>query len=225
AEALALYGGIGDADVLMELLAARGLSRPSAKVSDLLLVPLTAGRSVALRGVATLALANLARQFPDRQLPEVSDIEASLAMLLPTWATVGGTTDLLARLCSTVAVANRFEYSPAARFALDPDRGSVSASIDEQLAFIDGDPVGPERAISPASPQLGPKIVASGRPHNGRALAQYNTLVAMIPTLGKAFQSPVTGRSVSAVDVGLQSTRQVIIADLASWLDASDSGR
>src|SRR6185437_5539386 len=41
----------------------------------------------------------------------------------------------------------------------------------------------------------------------------------------KAFQSPVTGRSVSAVDVGLQSTRQVIIADLASWLDSSDSGR
>ncbi len=225
AEALALYGGIGDPSTLTELLAARCLARPSAKLPDLLMVPLPGGRVVALRGVASLALANLGRKFPDGELPTLGDIETALATLLPTWATATGTTDLLARLCSTVAVANRFERSPAARFALDPGRGSVSASIDEQLAFIDGDPVGPVRAPIPVPPQTGAKVAASRRPRAGRALAQYNTLVTMIPTVGQAFRSPVRGRSISAVDVGLQPTRPMIVADLASWLYASDSGR
>lgn len=225
AEALALYGGVDDPETSMELLTRRGQARPSAKIPDLLLVPLAAGRAVALRGVAALALANLARQFPDRPLPAVGEVESTLATLLPAWATLGGTANLLARLCSTVAVANRFEYSPAARFALDPERGSVSASIDEQLAFIDGDPVGPVRAPAAIPPPVGPKIIVRRQTHAGRAMAQYKTLVAMIPTVGKAFRSPVAGRLISAVDVGSQPTREVIVGDLANWLDESDSGQ
>src|SRR5690606_2542270 len=105
---------------------------------DLLLVPLADGYVVAVRGTAALALGNLAHTFPDDPLPSLREIESNLARILPAWATKGRQqAGLLARLCSTTAVVNRFEKSPAARFGLDPAHGSTHATVEEQLAYID----------------------------------------------------------------------------------------
>lgn len=226
AESLLLFGGIDDVDTLISLLAARGSARPSARLPDLALVPLAGGRVVALRGLAALALQNLAKQFPDHAMPSIAEIETAMSALLPPWAVAGLTSNLLQRLCSTVSVANRFEYSPAARFALDPVHGSASASIDEQLAFIDGDATGPTRVVEDESTTPPPpKRMSSGGPASGRALTQYRKLVAAIPTVGKAYESPFTRRQVLASSVRSETTRAAIVADLDAWLIDSDEGR
>lgn len=224
AEALALYGGIGDAATVLAIIAARANVRPSATIPDLALVPLEPGHVVALRGVASLALCDLAQRFPNGHVPAVADIETTLGSLLPQWAVGPATTGLLTRLCSTMAVANRFEYSPAARFAVDPKHGSMSATVEEQLAFIDGDPVGPRREASAEKDNVtagSPAKIATAR---GSALSQYNMLCRMIPTAGQRFHLVLSKRTITAAAVQSDATRAAVIAELDLWLRQSDEG-
>lgn len=226
AEALALFGGIDQPAILMDVLAARTKAVPSAKLVDLLLVPLDDGRTVAIRGIAALALAALANDFPMEEVPSLEVLELKLADLMPAWALTAGPSSLLIALCSTVRVSNRFELSPAARFALDERTGSVPATIDEQLALIDGDPVGPARAEpSTMHPAADPQALQDSRAHPARgdtARRQYNQLVQMIPKRGRDLQLPLTGRRISAAALNTRATRDAVTAELQAWLGTPD---
>ena len=224
-EALIIFGGVDDVDTVRALLLARSKATPSAKIVDLLLVPVSEGRCVALRGIAALALAALASEFPDEPLPDDAEVEAALLTLLPAWA-VGKKSPgsgLPARLCSTVAVANRFEYSPAARFALDPEVGSIQASLEEQIAFIDADPVGPLRPtsgnVAPAGANDHVEAADTGTiARQTTARRQYASLTALIPKPGKALTLPLTGITIPATSIQTERTRDQVIAELQEWL-------
>lgn len=228
AEALALFGGIDDASTIIAVLEARSRAVPSAKIDDLLLVPLEDGRCTALRGVAALSVAALAHDFPLQPLPDTVLIDRRLSELLPEWAVDANrsSSGVLTRLCSTVSASNRFEYSPAARFALDQKVGSVQAPLGEQIAFIDGDPVGPVRSASPAAqaepvdasvPVEGPAGISAHR--------QYRQLTAMIPKRGKSLTLPLTGVAIPATSIETRSTRGSVIDELKAWLGPSDQPR
>lgn len=232
AESLALFGWIDDPETLRVILGARAHARPSARIPDLMLVPIGEGRIIALRGVAALALASLAQSFPEEPLPDPAALDAALASLLPAWAVAGKdhARSLLVRLCSTVSVAIRFELSPAARFALDSERGSTHASLAEQLAFIDSDPVGPPRPESTASPSQAdpPPSRALASPDAGQrtpsARVQYNRLVAMIPKPGQELVLPLTARTVPATAIQLAETRRLVVDEVDTWIARSESG-
>src|SRR3546814_7766844 len=102
-------------------------------------------RLVALRGIPALSLARLIKRYPDAVVPDHDALNAALVGFLPDWALPAKGRKLnapLKLLCETAGLTNRFELSPAARYALDPVNGSTSAATEEQLALIDGDPVG-----------------------------------------------------------------------------------
>src|SRR5690606_689256 len=114
----------------------------SAGMSDVILVPWGDGPSevLALRGIAAVAFAHFARKHKTANV-QWEDVNERLGELLPDWATQGegrGGPGWLELLCETVAVSNRFELSPAARLANGP-KGSVNASMIDQLALLDGD--------------------------------------------------------------------------------------
>lgn len=223
-EALLLFAGIDDVPTIHMLLDARKTAVRSAKIADLVLVPIADGRCVALRGVAALAFAAFSSEFPDAPLPENATIEAALQMLLPEWVADNAKpgSDLLACLCSTVAVANRFEYSPAARFASDPDYGSTQATIEEQIAFIDGDPVGPTRATTAENAHRSNRSdyghQASREARRSSARAQYTRLTGLLPKRGKALNLPLTGVTIPATLIQTEKTRDQVIAELQAWL-------
>lgn len=222
-EALAVFGGVDDPDRLVAILAARKMSRPSARMPDLLLVPLADGYVVAVRGTAALALGNLAHTFPDDPLPSLREIESNLARILPAWATKGRQqAGLLARLCSTTAVVNRFEKSPAARFGLDPAHGSTHATVEEQLAYIDGDPVGPDRARTggkeEALPTCGPAESGSSARAMQPARKQYLALCRAIPRAHRKLSLPLTGAVIPATNLHDATARKAVIAELDEQL-------
>lgn len=224
AEALALFGFVESVNQLLAILRARSNARPSARIPDLMLVPLPDGQVVGLRGVTALALANLAQAHPESPLPDIAVLEAELSRLLPEWA-IGhksAVPGLLVRLCSTTAVVNRFELSPAARFAVDPEQGSTHADMAEQLAFIDGDSVGPTRGTS------GDKDISNARirpiqglsvPKNpsGTPRSQYRALCRMIPRVGKELVLPLTGQRISASSIQTATTRTAMLQELDAF--------
>ncbi len=222
-EALLLFAGIDDVATVYMLLEARTNAVWSAKITDLVLVPIADGRCVALRGVAALAFAAFNSEFPEASVPGKAKIEAALLTLLPNWVADHTTPGpgLLARLCSTVAVANRFEHSPAARFASDPDHGSTQASIEEQVAFIDGDPVGPKRSTAQdvfTSNRSDYVRKASPEVRRSSARSQYARLTAVIPKRGKELTLPLTGVTIPATLIQTEKTRDHVVAELQAWL-------
>lgn len=224
-EALILFAGIEDPDTVRMLMEARTKAMPSAKIIDLVFVPVADGRSVALRGIAALALLALASEFPDEPLPSDIDIADALQTLLPHWVVDEGTShlDLLSRLCSTAEVSNRFEYSPASRFAMDPAIGSIHASIEEQIAFIDADPVAPERLSSTKGNTAPVSRFVHGN-HGGTAAykstarSQYASLCALIPQKGKELSLPLTAITIPATSIQTEKTRDHVIEELQAWL-------
>src|SRR3546814_3469792 len=104
---------------------------------------------VALRGIPALSLARLIKRYPDAVVPDHDALNAALVGFLPDWAFPAKGRKLnapLKLLCETAGLTNRFKLSPAARYALDPVNGSTSAATEEQLALIDGDPVGDRKS-------------------------------------------------------------------------------
>lgn len=227
AEALCLFGAIDDPATVLDLLAARGKAIASAAIPDLLLAPLGDGRVIALRGVAALCLAALARAFPDAPVPEATAIDDALAELLPPWALpqAGPDRQPLRLLCSTVRVANRFELSPAARFAVDPTRGCIPASLAEQIAYIDRDPVGPTRETPEERMADQPDLKRSPLPGKSKkvsATTQYAQLLAMLPSPKKPLELPLTRKSISATALDLKETRIAVIAEIGRWITNSN---
>lgn len=226
AEALALFGGMEDPEVIRAVLSARARAMPSARLVDVLLVPLEDGRVVAVRGVAALALAAFAHDYPTQEVPSLAALDAGLAALMPDWALPRGSIRLLAALCSTVRVSNRFELSPAARFSLDEVSGSVPASLEEQLALVDGDAVVTRRVEpSSATDDAGEERACSDRdaaPAAETPRRHYLQLVGMIPKVGKALSLPLTGVSIPATAINTRPTRGAVIGELEAWLGPPD---
>lgn len=228
AEALAIYGQIDDAPTLLDIINARRFAVASARIHDLILVPLSDGRVIALRHLAALALAALAEAHPDAPLPAMDQIEQALEALLPDWACPAGhrSAGLLERLCSTIAVANRFELSPAARFAGDPERGCMHASLDEQIAFIDRDPVGPLRPKEPmtADSTAGSVSIVNSKPASATAHGQYQHLVSLLPSGHSDHALPLTGITLTATGLKDFPARRAVVSEIDAWISRSDSG-
>lgn len=232
AEALALFGHIECPDQLLATLEARHSAQPSAKIPDLLLVPLPNNTVVGLRGIAALALAALAQAHPDNPLPPRGSIVTALAEIVPRWAVENRPAnehklaegDLLDRLCSTTSVVNRYELSPAARFALDPHHGATHATIGEQLAFIDADMVAPLRQDTPSSPaasQPEKMVPSADLQRTGTAYRQYLAVCRAIPTPHKDLHLPLTGVQIPANAINHAPTREAVLAELDTHLNGS----
>jgi len=227
-EALVLFGGLDSRSTALEVIAARHKAVRSAKIHDLILVPIASGRVIQLRGLASMAIASLAKSFPDDPLPEISVISAGVQSLLPEWAAAStrGALSLLDVLCSVAAVANRFEMSPAMRFALDGMRGCIGATLEEQLAYIDGDLSPPTFAPPDSDEGADAPLRANAPATEGQksAHSQFRILSRMIPRRGKSLKLPLQGLSVPATSIHTEATRDLVSVELDRWL-ALDQGR
>lgn len=222
---LAVFGYMDQPDQILGVMRHREAYAGPASLPDTILVPWgeQPGDVVALRNLAAVAVARLAKRYPGQPVPDRNTLGAALREFLPEWAlqeAARGAHDPLALLCECVGVANRFELSPAARFALDPAHGSVCASINEQLAFIDGDPVGSIVRDEPESEEEeGASSSALVRDSGtGSARTQYRALCAVLPSMGHTLQLPSTGVEVPASQLFASGTRQKVIAEVDALL-------
>ncbi len=179
--ALVLFGFQKSANRVCEILANRHTARRIASLPDTLLVKVSERDVVALSGVAAVALARLRKRHKMDGLPPSMELDRAIACLMPPGAISPGT-PTLDWLASLVAVTNRVELSGIARLALDPEMGCVSARMDRQIAFFDGDPPGtaasPDETDSPeplVEPVPQPRRVGESRP-------QYLQLVKLVST-------------------------------------------
>lgn len=227
-EALVLFGGLDSRSTALEVIAARHKAVRSAKIHDLILVPIASGRAIQLRGLASMAIASLAKSFPDDPLPEISVISAGLQSILPDWAAASkrGASSLLDALCSVAAVSNRFEMSPAMRFALDGMRGCIGATLEEQLAYIDGDLSPPTFSPPDSDESADAPLRANAPATEGQksARSQFRILSRMIPRRGQSLELPLQGLRVPATSIHTEATRDLVSVELDRWL-ALDDGR
>ena len=222
---LAVFGFMEHPEQIEGVLKYRAKGQAPANLSDTILVPWGDRQEqvVALRNLAALSLARLAKRYPGLPVPDRDDLNAALREFIPDWATGKAKEkprDWLALLCETVVVANRIELSPAVRLALDPDRGSVNASIDEQLALIDGDPVGTVPRDADGGDSDGNQKreeFREGR-STGSARSQYLALCRLLPKTGKELLLPMTGVTVPAHLLVGANTREKVIAEVDAML-------
>lgn len=221
AEALVVFGHVDDAGTVLDLLDPQTTVQTSATLADLSLCTLQDSRIIALRGLASLALARFHRRQAGTPRPALDDIDQALGTLLPQWATGGKTSQLLVRLCSTQRACNRYELSPAARLALNAERGAVSASATAQIAFIDGDPAGSQKRNPPdadAGPTVYPTVPSSITVDALVARRQYLALCQRLPRRGHPLVLSTTGRVIPAASVEKRTTRDVVVAEIEAWL-------
>lgn len=227
-EALVLFGGLDSRSTALEVIAARLKAVRSAKIHDLILVPIASGRVIQLRDLAAMAISSLAKSFPDDPLPEISVISAGVQSLLPVWAAASkrGASSLLDALCSVAAVANRFEMSPAMRFALDGLRGCIGATLEEQLAYIDGDPNPPTFNPPDSEESADAPLRANAPATEGQksARSQFRALRNMIPRRGRSLALPLQELRVLATSIHTEATRDLVSVELDRWLEL-DQGR
>ncbi len=131
------------------------------------------------------------------------------------------------KLCQTVAVANRFELSPAARAALADKGGSTNAHIREQIALIDGDPVGTvERTWEQGGTDSpGGSCDSLRRKSQGNSRSQYLALCGVLPKKDKDTLLPLTGVLIASGVSEAESNRPKIASELEAMLDAPEPKR
>ncbi|MFT3754480.1 MAG: hypothetical protein QM769_00805 [Pseudoxanthomonas sp.] len=227
AYALAVFGYVDNPAQIEGVLRHRHRLQAASTFPDAVFVPWgdAPDQVIVARGLAGLAIARLASKYPE-QFP-VSDRESlnkALRGFLPGWALASSATDantdVLSLLCETGAIANRIELSPAARFALDARDGSTNARIEEQIALIDGDPVGTLARTweAPLSGDESPDSALPASQSKGNARAQYLALCRILPLQGHDLELPLTDTKVSAEALELFSTRQRVIAEVDAML-------
>lgn len=222
---LAVFGFCEFPDQIVGVLEHRTTAVRPASLNDTIVVQWGTGpqQVLGLRGLAAMAVARLAKKYPNQVLPEPDDLNLALSRLLPSWA-VGapgnsqGSQGLLQLLCETVSVSNRLELSPAARMALDPCKGSVSACLSEQLALLDHDPAGTVRRDSGEPPVTLHDDDMPRGVRRGNARSQYLALCRSIPSPGVNLHLPLTGCDIDASRLNVPSTRLLVIAELKAQL-------
>lgn len=223
--AMTVFGGCDQKLQIMGAIERRDQLQRSARLEDTILVPWgdEAHQAIALRGVPAIVLARLAWKRGKDQVPEWGKIEASLAGLLPDWA-IGngkGASGILDRLCETVAVANRYELSPAARRALGISGGSTPAHIREQIAFVDGDPVG---TVSRSWAEVGDvSPPAQSRPRRtvrkGNARTQYLELCGAFPSTERVVELEATGEEIRSGEAASPDARTKLTEEIQARME------
>lgn len=224
---LAVFGYVDRPDQIIGLLRHRTTARRLSSLNDVVLVNWgdSPDQVMGLRHAAAVSLADLARRWHDDSEPPRHSLTDALDELLPQWARSENGEDALELLCATIAVANRFELSPAARLALDPSSGSTNASINDQIALFDRhsvesivssrDLTEQESKIS-AAPSVRAKTNSTPR-------SQYLQLVRVLPESGFDLHLPITGVNVPASQIESTSIHEKIIAELDVMLCGSNS--
>lgn len=223
AQTLALYGFCDSPNQIEGVLTHRNSVVRSAALNDAILVKWgpEPEQVVGLRGLAALSVAKLAKKYPEQAVPAREEINTALETLLPEWAVPNTKVDLLALLCETVSVSNRFELSPAARMALDARKGSVCAHWREQIALLDADPL---HSFSRHWEQSQGKtaddrIHVSANKRTGNSRTQYLALCRTIPLSGKDLHLPLTQQSIAAADLNQPDTRSKVTAEIQMQID------
>lgn len=223
AQALALFGFCDNPVQIEGVLAHRNSVVRSAALNDAILVKWgpEPEQVMGLRGLAALSVAKLAKKYPEQEAPTREEINSALGTLLPEWAVPTTKVDLLALLCETVSVSNRYELSPAARMALDPANGSVCAHWREQIALLDGDPLHSFDRDWEDSPgqAANDKIKIPANKRTGNSRTQYLALCRAIPTAGKDLDLPLTQQTIAAADLNQPDTRTKVKAEIKMQLD------
>lgn len=223
---LALFGFMEHPEQIEGVIRHREAYVGPAHLPDAILVPWgeRPDQVIALRNLAAIALARLAKRYPGQPLPDRQTLGSALREFLPQWALQDSgtrTCDPLRLLCETVGVANRFELSPAVRFTLDPKKGSTCASLADQLALIDGDPVGTiaREESTEVEDMEHKRPMPSSRDDTGNARTQYLALCRMLPKMGKKLELPLTKVTVPAGQLFDTGTRLEVIAELDAFLE------
>lgn len=233
--AMALFGHCDEPDRIRGALERRAQLKRSASLEDAILVPWgdAPHQVAAFRGVAALVLARLARKFRGKPVPPWKDIERELATLLPAWALGKRSSSkradgrLIARLCETVGVCNRYELSPAARKAMGR-AGSTPAHILEQLALVDGAPAGTIKRTweTPTdSPGDVPSAAAEHEVRKGNARAQYRRLCAVFPTTERDTLLPLTGVTIPSGEAANGANAGKVVAEIEKQMGATSAER
>lgn len=231
--AMALFGNHDQFDQILGALERRAQLARSARMPDVVLVPCGDAHHqvIALRGVAAIVFARLAWKFRDEPVPTRDEIEKRLSGLLPSWA-IGtpsgernGATGLLELLCETVAVANRYELSPAARRANASRQGSTPAHLREQLAFIDGDPSGTiHRNWETQTDVAGRNAFAQeagARLSNARS--QYLKLCATFPHVAKDTELLITKTRIPSGEAATLASYAKVATEVDAQIHAEDA--
>lgn len=222
---MAVFGFTEEPEQVIGVLQNRAKGVAPASLPDTMLVPWgdRPDQVVALRGISALSLARLVKRYPDAVVPDREALNEALVGFLPNWALPAeghNLNDPLKLLCGTVGLANRFELSPAARYALDPVNGSTSAAMAEQLALIDGDPVGTLARDVDAKAVVQDSYAGAVPMQTGTASArsQYLALCRLLPSTGKALELPLTGMTVPAHRLVGADTRTKVIAEIDAMI-------
>lgn len=233
--ALALFGYCDQPEKILGVIANRRAARRSAALKDLLMVPWGAGpgQVVALRGIAAIVVAKLARKYPEAKPPDWNALAGAMQWFLPDWA-VGGSaspaTDpsaLAVALLETAGMAHRFELSPAARIGLAPEGGCIEAHPREQIALFDGDPAGSlEREwLAEDTADDDPPESPTPNPGGMPARSQYLALCRVFPVKDRDTELPLVGRTIPSGEKDDGRHRRHVISEIQAMLDVQEPER
>lgn len=235
--AMTLFGYCESPEQLRGAIERRAQRQRSATMQDVLLVPWgdAPHQVLALRGVAAIVFARLDWKWGEDALLDWNDVDAKLANLLPPWALPAAsekdkrfsTTGLLKTLCDTAAMANRYELSPAARRANALHRGSTPAHLREQLALLDGDPVGTvvrDWEQEDGQAHRSETLYEPGK-RKGNARSQYLALCAAFPDAKKDTRLPLTGAAIASGEAATSESRAKLAEEIRAHLKAEEPER
>lgn len=232
--AMVLFGYSDDPARITGALANRHLALRSAVINDLLVFPWgkEPGQVLALRGVAAIALAKLARKFQQGDVPTWDVLAERMVQFLPAWARGGTSPDegnpaeCVSALLQSVGMANRYELSPAARLAM-ASGGCVEAHAREQIALIDGDPAGSlDRAwLRSEEDEEASDDLAPTKTSKGSARTQYRALCAVFPDARRETRLPLINHTIPSGEAGDGRHRKPMMAEIQAMLDAQDEAR
>lgn len=231
--ALMLFGYCDDPKKILGILERRHLAIRSAAIKDLLVVPWgeEAGQVYELRGAAAIALAKLARKFPEGDVPVWGTLAGRMIQFLPGWALgdKGSARDdpckAVEALLQSVGMTNRYELSPAARIGIG-NGGCVAAHPEEQIALVDGDPAGTlsRNWLEGVEGEESTGATALAPSSKGSARTQYRALCAVFPERSRDTRLPLTGHTIPSGQAADGRHRQPVMAEIQAMLDTTEEG-
>ena len=210
--ALCLFGFVDDPEQVVGVLENASHARRCTRLPDLLLVPwrIEPCEVAGFRGPAAIAVAALAK-ISGRHQSKVSaeGIDLALRSMLPPGA-CSPRMNVLDRLCSMTAVANRIELSGAARTALAE---VTSADIGQQQAWIDGDPVvNAASSLGEVMAQRSSTSIETVRVKRGDSRRQYRALLELFPSTEHDTVLPRTGVVIKPTQA--ESARNRVVTEM-----------